>query len=256
MEKRDTAPQSLVRALHLFELLSVRSAMSVLDISKELGVTRTTTYSLLGPLVDLNYIEKDEETGKYRLGYRFYELGRQYRHYYPFTALAETYAKDLSAKLGQQVNVAVYRHPGKALFISNANMRGEVSIQPESVVAASVSACGKVLLASLNDEMLEEALRGMPYFRYTENSMVDSETLREEIKKVREQGYADELGELFSSRGCIAMPIRGFGGRVLAGMSVYGDIGMIKENYQTYLTALRDTTIQLSRELGWNGYSI
>ncbi|MBQ6398271.1 MAG: IclR family transcriptional regulator [Oscillospiraceae bacterium] len=256
MEKKDTAPQSLVRALHLFEMLAKRSAMSVAEISREIGVTRTTTYSLLGPLLELNYIEKDEETGKYRLGYRFYELGRTYRHYFPFMNAADAYAKELSGKVGQQVNVAVYRHPGKALFVCNANMSGQIFVQPESVVSAAVSACGKVLLASLDEETLEEALRSMTYFQFTSSSITDRDALREEIHKVREQGYAEENGELFASRGCIAMPICGFGGRVVAGMSIYGDLDVMKKNHDQYLTLLRDTVTQLSRELGWSGYTI
>lgn len=254
MGKKSTAPQSLVRALHLFEMLSVESSMSVAEISKELGVTRTTTYSFLTPLVELNYIEKDEETGKYRLGYRFYELGKQYRHYYPFTATAETYARDLSVRTGQQVNVSVYRHPGKVLFIASANMTEQVAVQPESVVCAAVSACGKVLLASLNEEMLNEALRGMTYQRYTANSITDREVLKREVEAVRQNGYAEEHGELFSSRGCIAMPIRGFGGRVLAAMSIYCEISQLKENKDLYIQYLQDTVTQLSRELGWTNF--
>lgn len=256
LEKKDTAPQSLVRALHLFEILAKRSAMSVAEISREFGVTRTTTYSLLGPLVDLNYIEKDEETGKYRLGYRFYELGKRYRHYFPFMPQADAYAKTLSARVGQQVNVAVYRHPGKALFVCNANMSGQNFVQPESVVSAAVSACGKVLLAALDEETLDEALRSMTYFQYTSSSITDSELLRAEIKKAHDRGYAEENGELFSLRGCIAMPICGFGGRVVAAMSIYGDIEAMRANHSDYLAALRDTVTQLSRELGWTGYGI
>lgn len=95
----NTAPQSLKRALDLFDLLAMNSPMSIVDISKALCVTRTTVYSLVAPLLETNYIEKDEATGKYRLGYKFFEIGRQYRHYYPFLPALERGRKSCRKRL-------------------------------------------------------------------------------------------------------------------------------------------------------------
>lgn len=252
-EKNGTAPQSLLRALKLFELLARNPPMSIVEISKELNVTRTTIYSLITPLVELNYIEKDEDTGKYRLGYKFYEIGRQYRHYYPFVPAIEAGAKKLSMKMDCKVNAMVLKPKGKALVIASVDMSQRTSPDLDAIVLVPTSACGKVLLAALSDEELEDTLKTMEFVRLTDKSIVDADTLREEVLRVRKQGYATELGELFASRGCIAMPIRSMGGKVVAAMSVTDSLDRIVGEQKTLLDELRDTSISISRVLGWNG---
>lgn len=250
----NTAPQSLKRALALFDLLAMNQPMSVMEISKALDVTRTTVYSLLAPLIETNYIEKDEASGKYRLGYRFFEVGRQYRHYYPFIPAVEAGAKKLSQKVDCKVNAMVLKPKGIALIITSIDMSQNTMPDLDSTVPVSVSACGKVLLSALSDDELEETLKTMSFVRITDRSITNADKLRAEILQVRANGYATEYGELFAFWGCIAAPIRSVGGKIVAAMSVACPLEKMDRERDYLLKELLDTSAQVSMVLGWNGY--
>jgi len=250
-KKRSTDIQSIGRVLQLFDLLAEGAAMGVIDISKELGVTRTAIYSLITPLLKASYLEKDEESGKYRLGYKFYELGKQYRHHYPFTAIAETYARQLSRKTRLQVNMAVFKAPSTIVLIISADITEQIKQEPQPVISAHVSSCGKVLLASLDEKMLDEAIASIEFLNYTANTIMDGETLRKELEEVRRLGYATEKGELFSSKGCIGAPVRGAGGKTLAALSVDGELADIESRFEELRDLVVSTAAELSRELGY-----
>lgn len=252
-EKRTTAPHVLIRALELFDLLAENSPMSVIEISKALGVTRPTVYALTAPLQAMNYIEKDEETNKYRLGYKFVEIGRQYRHYYPFVEPAKPFIRALSEKTGCEVSLKILKQNGMLFSIYTELPMPNCSSSVERAERASVSSCGKVLLASLDDQVLQETLQTMEYLKLTEKSITDPEELYRQLMEVRKNGYAVEHGEAYSFRGCIAMPIRSAGGKAIAAMSVSGELKRIQQEHDFLLGELSKTVGELSRVLGWNG---
>lgn len=252
-QKRSTTPQSLARALELFDLLADNPPMSIVEISKILGVTRTTVYSLMALLNEMNYIEKDELTGKYRLGYKFLEIGRQYQYYYPFVEQGKPFARALAEKTGCDVAFKVLKRNGILISIYQESVFSRLASSEILTEAASLSSCGKVLLAALNDSELNEALSTMQYPKLTERSITDPEILRQQVMDARKSGYAVEHGEGYSFRGCIAVPIRSAGGKVLAAMSVSGELKRIQSEQDYLLGELSKTANELSRVLGWDG---
>lgn len=252
-KKRSTTPQSLGKALKIFDLLAENSSMGVIELSNALNVTRTTIYSILTFLLETNYIEKDSN-GKYRLGYKFYDLGLQYKHYFPFTGVAEKYSRELSRKSGLQSNVAIFKAPSTAIMII-MSLTEVNAYQSEVVVYAHVSACGKVLLASLEKNQLDEAIESIDFFPYTPTSITDPEVLIKELSDVKEKGYAFEDGELFSSKGCISAPVYGAGGKVLAAISVNSELSVIKDRFDELKSLVISTASELSRELGYRSNS-
>ena len=82
-----TKIQSLERGLSVIELLSnVMKPMSVMEICKEVGVQRTTLYALLNTLISRGYVAKNEETSKYYITGKIYELGMFYPEKQPLVA--------------------------------------------------------------------------------------------------------------------------------------------------------------------------
>lgn len=252
-EKRTTAPNVLIRALELFDLLAENPPMSVIEISKALGVTRPTVYSLTAPLQAMNYIEKDDATGKFRLGYKFLEIGRQYRYYYPFVEQGKPFARALAERTGCDVSIKVLKRNGILISIYQEYAQTRHAATELITETASLSSCGKVLLAALDDDELQEALRTMQYLKLTERSITDPDELYRQVMEARKNGYAVEHGEGYSFRGCIAMPIRSAGGKVLAAMSVSGELNRIQQEHDFLLGELSKTVGELSRVLGWNG---
>ena len=71
-ERAAGTQQSLDRALDLLDVLAKGNTggMNISEISKLLGTTRVTASAMVQSLLQRNYIEKDEESGRYRIGYK------------------------------------------------------------------------------------------------------------------------------------------------------------------------------------------
>lgn len=65
--------QSIDRLFDIIETLSSSShGMTLTDLSTAVGLHVSTTHRLLASLVARGYVQKDIETGKYRLTMRFF----------------------------------------------------------------------------------------------------------------------------------------------------------------------------------------
>jgi IclR family KDG regulon transcriptional repressor len=84
---------------------------------------------------------------------------------------------------------------------------------------AHCTASGKVLLAFLPPEVVEPILNA-PLAAYTEKTITSPERLREELKAVRQRGYALADEEFEVGIWAISAPIRDLDGKVIAAMSI------------------------------------
>ncbi|MGH3425066.1 MAG: IclR family transcriptional regulator, partial [Nocardioidaceae bacterium] len=80
---------------------------------------------------------------------------------------------------------------------------------------------GKVFLASLPTSRRSGIIAGR-HERHTERTIVDPERLREEVERVRVDGYATAFEELEDGLSSAAAPIRGVDGSVVAAIGVSG----------------------------------
>lgn len=255
MNKEKPTLQTVERALELIDLMAHSpNKMSVVEISSALGVTRTGAYNLLNALLKYNFAEKDTATNKYSIGYAFMELADLYRRQYPFLFAAERGLFMLSRKHKDQINITVYKRPGIALILRVKAPEDIRKSSQQIVFPAYITSGGKLLLASLPEQTLEEDLSQLELKRYAKNTITDKGALREELQTIREQGYATEREENFGMRGCIAAPIRDMSGAVIAAISIVLPLQSYDEQFQEKLTDVQDAAMQISQELGYNPY--
>ncbi|HUH87988.1 MAG TPA: IclR family transcriptional regulator C-terminal domain-containing protein, partial [Pusillimonas sp.] len=91
-----------------------------------------------------------------------------------------------------------------------------------SRLPADCTAMGRVLLAGLPDDVLQQRIQDMHLTAYTPHTIVDRQALLEEIQQVRIQGWSLVSEELEPGLVSVAAPIRGPNGRVVAALNVSG----------------------------------
>ena len=202
----------------VFELLdklaSGGKTLSAGEISEALGVTKATTYSLLRSCLDSGYVERDPHSGRFALGYKFYEYGMAYRYRFPFLAVAGMHIQRTSAQLC--VRCVVYVHRGgraiQILIVDNSPLP-DMNWGYSFPVWACAS--GRMLLSALSEEALTQELQG-ERIPLSPSSVTDETELRDLIAKAKEQGYCIEHGEINPERTCISAPIYDYSGEMLA----------------------------------------
>lgn len=88
--------------------------------------------------------------------------------------------------------------------------------------------------------------------RFTPNTLCTEEDLRDELNKVKKEGYAVDDQECDEGIRCVAVPVRDYTGGIAGGISVSGPADRITpESYDDYLNVLFPVSKKISERLGF-----
>ncbi|RKN12040.1 IclR family transcriptional regulator [Streptomyces radicis] len=211
------------RALDILELfLEGDGTLSAPEITRRLQLPRTTVHELVTTLAARSYlVPVPEQPGRFRLGVRTYQLGSRYAEQLDLAAEGQQVARSVAETCGETVHVAVLEDDD-VIYIAKVDSTHAVRMVSAAGrrLPAHCTAVGKMLLASLSEEELEERLPGGELRRMTPNSITSPSALREVLAEVRERGVASEQRESNPDVSCVAAPVRDRAGRVVAALSV------------------------------------
>jgi DNA-binding IclR family transcriptional regulator len=140
---------------------------------------------------------------------------------------------------------------GEVLYIDKVDSRYPVRMYSRigKPVAITVAAVAKLLLADLPEGERRALADKLDYPMYTSRSTPNAPAFLRELDKAREQGWATDLGGHEESINCVAAPIRGADGRVVAAMSVSApNVVVTAEELLTLLPLVRRTADVISGE--------
>lgn len=247
--------QSVTRALAILSCFSEEQPeLRVIDFSRKLNLTQSNVSRLLTTMVSLGYVEKDEFSGFYRLGHHIITLGGIALNHSEIRKLALPELHDLERRLGLGANLAVRK--SEHMFYL-AHVDSHKSPRMYTMVGRSNplynTGIGKVLLAHLPPDEAEAMLDRIELAAYTDKTITERGRLAQELDTVRNRGYAVELEELALGRACIAAPLRGRSGAVVAGISLSGPLSDIRlpEREPELAGILIEVADRISMKLGY-----
>jgi DNA-binding IclR family transcriptional regulator len=243
--------QSVDRALTILGILARLGEAGVTEIAGELGVHKSTAFRLVTTLEAHRLVEQATDRGKYRLGVGILRLAGATTARLDLVQEARPVCRQLAADTGETVNLAVLSE-SSALYLDQ--VAGSSALQPHNWVGQHIplhaTSNGKVLLSGLDDVALDEVLGGLS--RYTALTITRKSQLREEVKLVREQGYAVAIDELEVGLTAAAAPIRNAHGDVVASMSVSGPtFRLTADRVEEVVPQLVEAALEVSHRLGW-----
>jgi IclR family pca regulon transcriptional regulator len=212
--------KSLERGLTVIRAFgSDQQAMTLVEVARSTGLTRAAARRFLITLTALRYMETD---GRYFwLSPRVLELGYAYLSGLSWPDVALPHVERLVAEvedasevgiLDETEVVFILRVPGPQLV--------NVAINIGARLPAHVTALGKVMLAALSPEALDEYFATAKLERVAPRSIVDPEALRAEIDAARTNGWAVCDQELEEGLRAIAVPLHDRDGRVIAALNL------------------------------------
>ena len=251
VESGNGGVQSVDRALTILEVLARIGEAGVTEIAAELGVHKSTAFRLVTTLEAHRLVEQTTDRGKYRLGVGILRLAGATTARLDLVQEARPVCRQLAADTGETVNLAVLSE-SSALYLDQ--VAGSSALQPHNWVGQHIplhaTSNGKVLLSGLDDVALDEVLGSLS--RYTALTITRKSQLREEVKLVREQGYAVAIDELEVGLTAAAAPIRNAHGDVVASMSVSGPtFRLTPARVEEVVPQLVEAALEVSHRLGW-----
>ncbi|ACQ82178.1 transcriptional regulator, IclR family [Beutenbergia cavernae DSM 12333] len=246
--------QSIDRALSLLTAFSAeRPRQRISDLVSTTGLGQSTVSRMVAAMTSMGFIRHDPLSGLYSLGPEVVDLAGIVLNDHPVHAAARQIAQNLAASLGLGVNVA--ERSGQHLFYL-CNFEGKDAPRNSTLIGRGgplhATALGKALLID-SDRASLESLLGATFDRYTARTITTVDALHQEMAAVADRGYAIENEELALRRACLAAPIRGRGGDVVAAVSVSGPLSAMNlaEREDFLAMVLIEQADQISTALGY-----
>jgi DNA-binding IclR family transcriptional regulator len=231
--------QSVQRAIAILKSFSFdRPERGVGDISLELGLHKSTVSRLMRTLERGGLLARSPGNKRYRLGIDLIGLAAQVVSHLDVREVARPILRQLADTCQESVNLSVL-DSGQVInveqFVPPNRQVSNIGWVGRRMLAHGTAA-GKVLLAYVSDDDLDRILP-CHLERFTPYTITDREQLRQELSRVREQGYAVAREELEEGLNAIAAPVRNHAGQVIATVSVAGPAYRVTPDLFSHLAA-------------------
>jgi DNA-binding IclR family transcriptional regulator len=216
----------LVKAAAIIDLLAgYDNPVSLTVLSNELDIAKSTLHGILATLNNIGYVNKDPETGDYRLGLHLFEIGNAISRKLDERRISGPYMQTLAEKTGETVHLAVLED-GEVLYLNKQESNNSIRIITESGLRLPVhcSGLGKALLSGRTDDEIIAMLGKKGMAKYTETTITNVKSFLREIEEVRRKGYASDKQEFMIGLRCVAAPIHNINGKVTCAISISGPI--------------------------------
>ncbi len=214
--------QVLDRALAVLDFLAQeQDAVSLTDLSERLNLNKSTAHRLVMILERHRMIERESQTGRYRLGMRLFELGSIAVSRFDIRDKARGHLEQLGYEVDESIHLCALDN-GEVLYLDRKEPRRSVRMEcrvghRNPVHCTSV---GKAMLAHLSEREVDQILRqrGMP--RKTSATLTTPAELKADLALIRARGYAIDNEEIEEGVRCVGVAVLGASGQPIAAISV------------------------------------
>ena len=248
-----TPSTAIDRALSILEATAERAGgLTNAEISRRLGVPKSSASYILRRLERRGYLRRDAETGKYRPGLKVLSLGRQVLSGLDIRSAALPVLRLLVERTELTAHLAVLDH-GEAVYVEKVDAPGFIKMDTwvGRRMCLHSTGVGKALVAQLSRGEIEMLAHAHPLTRRTPNTITSLHRLLGELERVRERGYAVDDEENNRGARCVAAPVLDGLGRVAAAVGLSGTTGQIDETSLPRLAVLvTECARRIGRQLG------
>lgn len=250
--------QSISRACFIFDLFTeTKDAWSLSEIAAACQTPVTTMQTVLNALEASEYLRRDEETKRYKLGVKFIQKGNLVSSRLDLSECAISVMRQLCSQTGWNVHLGVLEG-GNVFYLntifSTQNQQFDVWPGPAGAGKrnnAHATALGKAMLAYTDLRQIYGWRLDTRLERYTDYTITDMEALEKVLYEIRCRGYATECEENVRGGMCVAAPIFNYQETVIAAVSV--SMPKIQENVNRvndYIRTVTEAAAEISRRMG------
>lgn len=222
--KEDYIVSSLVRGFKILSTFTVaQPALKVSEIAEITGIDQATVYRFVYTLEKMGYLVREKDTKRYRQGVKMLMISLPARSGIAVREAGLPVMIELSQKINETVRmnvlddvdivtIAIIQVIDKLVYPTPIGHR----------MPAYCTAAGKVLLAFQPVESWDKLFAKIDFVPRTMQTITDPQAFREELLKIRQQGYSIQDGELVVGYGSIAAPVFGHDQAIAGAMSISG----------------------------------
>lgn len=248
--------QSVDRTLSILELMAdYDDGLGITELSKKVGLHKSTVHRLLATLIYKGYVIQDHQTNRYRLTLKIFELGNKIVEDMDILKASKSHTESLMKSVNEVVHLVI-RDDDHIIYIdkveANNTIRMASNIGRRSPLYST--SVGKAILAHLDDEEVLEIWRNSDVKKFTDKTITDYDLFRNELEKVRLKGYAEDDEENELGVRCIGAPVFNYRGKVEGAISISGPtLRVTKGKVEEIADVVKKYANLISKELGYGG---
>lgn len=248
--------QSLLRGLQLIEILSnYANGCPLAKLSELAGLNKSTTHRLLQGLESAGYVTHAPTPGSYRLTTKFIAVGNKALSSLNVIHVAAPHLEELNLETEETVNFSTLEND-HAIMIYKMEatigmMRTRAYIGQHQ--ALYCSAMGKIYLAYGSEDEFERYWDKIQakLVQHTPNTITNIDSMRAELRDIREHRMAYDREENELGVSCIAAPIFNINGEVKYSVSVsLATVRLSQMGAGKLEAAVASTARKIGQELG------
>lgn len=237
--KQSYSIQSVDNALNVLEALSeAGDDIRISHLSEKLGMNKTSVFRLLATFENRGYVERELETGRYRLGLSAYEIGQKLLSRMGLLRHARPAMERLVRDCGEAVYLAVKRGE-EVLFLDMVDSLQKVKIAPLTGLRFPLRsvAAGRIILA------------------FSTLKPGDND---QDLATIRIAGCSRDSAALGQETASIAVPLFRPGREIAGSLCLVGPEFRLTPEKLTreIMPRLRDEAAIVSSRLGYHGASL
>ena len=201
--------QSVDNALKIIELLTDYEELSYAEMSAHLGLGKSTVFRLVATLESHKFVTRSESS-KIRLSFKMAAIGGIVYNRSELIRTVHPYLVELAQRTSCTAHLVAMTEPVNIQFLDKVLPRASSIPMASSAgytTPAHLTATGKAILAQKSQRDVDDYIAKVSFYPATPNSIMDAGQLRDELKWIREHGFAIDREESESGLVCFAAPI-------------------------------------------------
>jgi DNA-binding IclR family transcriptional regulator len=214
----------LERGLRILAEFSAREpVLGAPELSKRIGIPRTTTFRLLQTLEALGFLERANGDRHFRLGVAVLRLGFEYLSSLELTDFGTPILERLRDATGFTAHLVI-RDQRDVVFVAKAqshqSMFSSVKVQVGTRLPAHATVHGHVLMGDLTPGALRELYPEKKLEQFTERTPATVDELYERVRECAAAGFAVSEASFERGISVVTAPVRDQSGKIVAAVTV------------------------------------
>jgi IclR family acetate operon transcriptional repressor len=244
--------QSVGRALDIVAFVAdgPEDGLPVADISRMLGISKSSTLATVRTLVAHGYLRPVEPGPRYRLGMSLIRLGDLTARQFPIAEICTPVLREIAQRTRLTARAAV-ADEGFPLFVNRVDGPGTIRFHTPlgRREPAHATAAGKAILSTLAREDVRAMFRKAGLPSHTENTITSVDRLLRDLDGTRDRGYAVDDEEDVMGVVCVGAAFFSHAGACAGALSITGlkadmpadriaDLGVTMRRYADNISVL------------------
>ncbi|SDX72382.1 transcriptional regulator, IclR family [Lutibacter oricola] len=245
---------NLERGLLIIEMLATQTKGATLtEIIQTLAISKSSAFRIVNTLISKNYLQKNETTKKITLSRKLLTLGISSMNEQSIVEMSIDVMRALRDELKESVMLGVILgDKGTILEQVASSYPVKLSVELGTQYFLHSSVGGKSVLAYLPESETDQILKGKTLTKFTENTITTRKEFKEELRKVRELGYAIDNGEDIQGINCVGAPIFNEYGYPVASIWITAPHGrMPSKEFDSKGKIVAKYALEISNKLGY-----